>query len=288
VPVRWLGLPLMLPMFAVAPPAPAPGALWLTVLDVGQGLAVFVQTERHALLYDTGPAYSPEADSGSRVILPFLRASGIAQLDAMVVSHDDNDHAGGAASVLAGLPVAALYSSLPPDHAAWRAAPGYRLPCAAGQGWDWDGVRFEVLHPAAASYARDRIKSNDRSCVLRIATAHGAVLLTGDIELRSEQELLARAPEKLRADVLVVPHHSSRTSSTADFIAAVQPRWAVLPVGYRNRFGHPKEEVVERYRASGAQMLRTDRAGAVLVRIDGEGTVVQDYRGLRRRYWYAD
>ena len=217
VPVRWLGLPLMLPMFAVAPPAPAPGALWLTVLDVGQGLAVFVQTERHALLYDAGPAYSPEADSGSRVILPFLRASGIAQLDAMVVSHDDNDHAGGAASVLAGLPVAAFYSSLPPDHAAWRAAPGYRLPCAAGQGWDWDGVRFELLHPAAASYARDRIKSNDRSCVLRIATAHGAVLLTGDIEVRSEQELLARAPEKLRADVLVVPHHSSRTSSTAGF-----------------------------------------------------------------------
>ena len=288
VPVRWLGLPLMLPMFAVAPPAPAPGALWLTVLDVGQGLAVFVQTERHALLYDAGPAYSPEADSGSRVILPFLRASGIAQLDAMVVSHDDNDHAGGAATVLAGVPVAAFYSSLPATHAAWLAAPGYRLPCAAGQGWDWDGVHFELLHPAAASYARDRIKSNDRSCVLRIATAHGAVLLTGDIELRSEQELLARAPQKLRADVLVVPHHSSRTSSTDEFIAAVQPRWAVLPVGYRNRFGHPKEEVVARYRARGAQMLRTDNAGAVLVRIDGEGTVVQAYRGLRKRYWYAD
>ena len=288
VPVRWLGLPLMLPMFAVAPPAPAPGALWLTVLDVGQGLAVFVQTERHALLYDAGPAYSPEADSGSRVILPFLRASGIAQLDAMVVSHDDNDHVGGAATVLGGLPVAAFYSSIPATHAAWLAAPGYRLPCAAGQGWDWDGVRFELLHPAAGSYAVDRIKSNDRSCVLRIAAAHGSVLLAGDIELRSEQQLLARAPEKLRADVLVVPHHSSRTSSTEEFIAAVQPRWTILPVGYRNRFGHPKEEVVERYRASGAQMLRTDSAGAVLVRIDGEGPVVQAYRGLRQRYWYTD
>ncbi len=288
VPVRWLGLPLMLPMFAVAPPAPAPGALWLTVLDVGQGLAVFVQTERHALLYDAGPAYSPEADSGSRVILPFLRASGIAQLDAMVVSHDDNDHVGGAATVLGGLPVAAFYSSIPATHAAWLAAPGYRLPCAAGQRWDWDGVRFELLHPAAGGYAVDRIKSNDRSCVLRIAAAHGSVLLAGDIELRSEQALLARAPEKLRADVLVVPHHSSRTSSTEEFIAAVQPRWTVLPVGYRNRFGHPKEEVVERYRASGAQMLRTDSAGAVLVRIDGEGTVVQAYRGLRQRYWYTD
>ncbi|MHB8665965.1 MAG: DNA internalization-related competence protein ComEC/Rec2 [Burkholderiales bacterium] len=288
VPARWLGLPLMLPMFAVVPPAPVHGALWLTVLDVGQGLAVFAQTERHALLYDTGPAYSPDADSGSRVILPFLRASGIAQLDALVVTHDDNDHAGGAATVLGGLPVAALYTSLAPTHAAWLAAPGYRLPCAAGQGWDWDGVRFELLHPAAGSYAVDRVKSNDRSCVLRIAAAHGTVLLTGDIEVRSERELLARAPQKLRADVLVVPHHSSRTSSTQEFIAAVRPRWAVLPVGYRNRFGHPQLDVVERYRASGAQLLRTDNSGAVIVRIDDAGTVVQAYRELRRRYWYAD
>jgi len=288
VPARWLGLPLMLPMFAVVPPAPVHGALWLTVLDVGQGLAVFAQTERHALLYDTGPAYSPDADSGSRVILPFLRASGIAQLDALVVTHDDNDHAGGAATVLGGLPVAALYTSLAPTHAAWLAAPGYRLPCAAGQGWDWDGVRFELLHPAAGSYAVDRIKSNDRSCVLRIAAANGTVLLTGDIEVRSERELLARAPQKLRADVLVVPHHSSRTSSTQEFIAAVRPRWAVLPVGYRNRFGHPQLDVVERYRASGAQLLRTDNSGAVIVRIDDAGTVVQAYRELRRRYWYAD
>jgi competence protein ComEC len=206
----------------------------------------------------------------------------------MVVSHDDSDHAGGAASVLAAVPVGALYASLPQTHPAWVAAAGYRLPCAAGQAWDWDGVRFELLHPTVASYAVKRIKSNDRSCVLRISTSQGAVLLTGDIELRSEQALLARAPDKLRAQVLVVPHHSSRTSSTQEFIAAVQPRWAVLPVGYRNRFGHPQEQVVARYRDSGAQLLRTDRTGAVLVRIDGDGTVVEGYRDLRRRYWYAD
>jgi competence protein ComEC len=258
------------------------------VLDVGQGLSVFAQTGRHALLYDAGPAFNPQADSGSRVILPFLRASGIAQLDAMVISHDDNDHAGGAATVLAGLPVAALYSSVPAAHPAWLAAQGYRLPCAAGQGWSWDGVRFELLHPDAASYARERTKSNDRSCVLKISAAHGSVLLTGDIEARSEKELLARAPDALRAEVLVTPHHSSRTSSTEAFIAAVQPQWALLPVGYRNRFGHPREEVLERYRASGAQMLRTDKAGAVLVKIDGDGISVEPYRGLRRRYWYAD
>jgi competence protein ComEC len=288
MPARWLGLPLLLPMFAVAPAVPAPGAAWITVLDVGQGLAVLVQTERRALLYDTGPAYSPEADSGTRVILPFLRASGIARLDAMVLTHDDNDHAGGAAAVLSGVPVGMLYSSLSPEHPAMAVAPAYRVPCTAGQGWDWDGVRFELLHPTAASYADAGIKSNDRSCVLKISAAGGKLLLTGDIEMRSEQELLARAPDALRADVLVVPHHSSRTSSTEEFIAAVQPRWAVLPVGYRNRFGHPKEDVVERYRASGAQLLRTDRAGAVLLRLEAEGVSVGAYRELRRRYWYVE
>ncbi|TAK68353.1 MAG: DNA internalization-related competence protein ComEC/Rec2 [Betaproteobacteria bacterium] len=288
VPARWLGLPLMLPMFAVAPPAPAPGGAWISVLDVGQGLAVFVQTERHALLYDTGPAYGPDADSGTRVILPYLRASGIAGLDAMVLTHDDNDHAGGAVAVLSSLPVGVLYSSLSASHAALLVAPAYRLPCAAGQGWDWDGVRFDLLHPTAGSYAVDRLKSNDRSCVLKISAARGTVLLTGDIEARSEEELLERAPGELRADVLVVPHHGSRTSSTDEFIAAVQPRWAVFPVGYRNRLGHPKEAVVARYRAVGAQMLRTDSAGAVLVRLEGEGISVQPYRGLRRRYWYAE
>jgi competence protein ComEC len=288
VPARWLGLPLLLPMFAMTPPIPPPDAAWITVLDVGQGLAVFVQTKRHALLYDTGPAYSPEADSGTRVILPYLRASGIANLDTMIVTHDDSDHAGGAVPVLSGLPVGVLYSSLSASHPALLVAPAYRLPCAAGQGWNWDGVRFDLLHPTTGSYAIDGLKSNDRSCVLKITTAHGAVLLTGDIEARSEQELLQRAPQALRADVLVVPHQGSRTSSTEDFIAAVQPRWAIFPAGYRNRFGHPKEDVVERYRASGAQMLRTDSAGAVLVRLEDEGISVRPYRELRKRYWYAD
>ena len=288
VPARWLGLPLMLPILAFAPAVPAPGAAWITVLDVGQGLAVFVQTERHALLYDTGPAYSAEADSGTRVILPYLRASGIGRLDAMVLTHDDNDHVGGAVAVLSGLPVGIVYSSLSSEHPAMLVAPAYRPPCTAGQGWEWDGVRFDLLHPTAASYADAGIKSNDRSCVLKISSAHGSLLLTGDIEMRSEQELVARAPDELRSDVLVVPHHSSRSSSTQTFVAAAQPRWAVLPVGYRNRFGHPKQDVVDRYRASGAQMLRTDSAGAVLVRLESEGLSVRAYRDLRRRYWYPD
>ena len=124
--------------------------------------------------------------------------------------------------------------------------------------------------------------------MLKLTTAHGTLLLTGDIEMRSEEELLARGRDRLRADILVVPHHSSRTSSTDEFIAAVQPRWSVLPVGYRNRFGHPKADVVERYRASGTRLLRTDSAGAVLVRLDEAGVGVQAYRELHPRYWYSD
>ena len=148
-------------------------------------------------------------------------------------------------------------------------------------------MRFDLLHPSSGSYAVDGLKSNDRSCVLKISAARGSVLLTGDIEARSERELLERVPGELRADVLVVPHHGSRTSSTDEFIAAVSPRWAVFTVGYRNRLGHPKEEVLERYRLSGAQLLRTDSAGAVLVRLDDEGADVQSYREVRMRYWYA-
>ena len=288
VPSRWLGLTLLLPMLAVTPPAPAHGAAWITVLDVGQGLAVFVQTERHALLYDTGPAFSPDADSGTRVVLPYLRAAGIARLDAMVLSHDDNDHAGGAVSVLSGLPVGVLYSSLSASHPIMLAAPAYRPPCTAGQDWNWDGVRFDMLHPTAGSYADAGIKSNDRSCVLKVSGAHGTLLLTGDIESRSEAELLERSRKELRADVLVVPHHGSRTSSTQEFITAVQPSWSILSVGYRNRFGHPKAEVVERSRAGGAQLARTDSAGAVLVRLEPGGVGVRSYRDVRKRYWNAD
>src|SRR5690349_8498943 len=166
-----------------------------------------VQTARHALLYDAAPPYGPEADGGSCVCLPFPRASRIPRLDAIVVTHEDKDHMGGAASVLSALPVGVLYSSLSASHAAWRAGPAYRLPCSAGQGWDWDGVRFDLLHPSAGSYAIDGLKSNDRSCVLKISAAGSTVLLTGDIEARSERELLGRSPGELRADVLVVPHH---------------------------------------------------------------------------------
>jgi competence protein ComEC len=283
-PARWLGVLLALPIFALAPPGPRPGELWLTVLDVGQGLAVLARTERHALLFDAGPRFSESADSGSRVILPYLRSEGIDRLDALVVSHDDNDHAGGAQSLLDALPVDALWASLPADHAL-LAAGNYRLPCLAGRRWRWDGVAFEFLHPGSGSPEGFLARVNNRSCVLRIEGGGGRVLITGDIELAAERQLLQRAPGLLTAEVLLVPHHGSKTSSSPEFVRQVAPHHAVFTVGYRNRFGHPRAEVLERYRAAGSSLLRTDESGALQMRFGAGSLQIAAQRDSARRYW---
>jgi competence protein ComEC len=284
-PARWLGAVLAVPLFAVLPPAPAAGELWMTVLDVGQGLSVVVRTHGHALLYDAGPAFGALADSGSRVVLPYLRGEGVARLDAMVVSHDDRDHAGGAVSVLEGIPVATLWSSLA-EGDALLAALGASEACVAGRGWEWDGVAFEFIHPAPGRAAGPLARPNNRSCVLRIAAPGGRVLIAGDIERAAERELLRRAPGLLPADALVVPHHGSATSSTAEFVETVAPRYAVFTVGYRNRFGHPRENVLERYRDAGSALLRTDTAGAVELRFAPGASRIERQRERARRYWH--
>jgi competence protein ComEC len=278
LPWRAAGCALMLPAVALPPPAPGPGEAWVTTLDVGQGLAVLVRTANRALLYDAGPAFGADADSGERVIVPYLQAAGIARLDAMIVTHDDNDHAGGAGSVLEEFEVDALLSSLPQGHPLLGAAPAPRR-CAAGETWSWDGVRFAILHPGTAD-ARAR-KSNDLSCVLKVSAGGRSMLLTGDIERRSEQQLLARDPRALRSDVLLVPHHGSRTSSSAQFLAAVDARAGVIAVGYRNRFGHPHADVLARLHLP---LWRTDRDGAVTARLPV--MEVQGERRRRRRYWH--
>ncbi|MGE5794313.1 MAG: ComEC/Rec2 family competence protein, partial [Bacteroidota bacterium] len=283
VPARYAAPLLALPMFALRPPAPDAGAAWITFLDVGQGLAALVRTKDHAVLYDAGPAYGTDADAGSRVVVPFLRGEGLARLDALVVTHDDADHSGGAVSVMRTIPVDVLWSSLAEAHPARGLAP-VRLPCRAGAEWRRDGVRFALLHPAAASYDDPWLKSNSRSCVLRIETRHGAVLLTGDIEERDER-LLVAAGGTLAASALLVPHHGSGTSSSAAFLGAVRPAHAVFTVGYRNRFGHPKEAVLARYAAVGASVWRTDRDGAVTVKLAADGTTVARHREQRPRYW---
>jgi competence protein ComEC len=286
-PARWIGLAGLVPMFLVEPALPAAGALRLAVLDVGQGLAVVAQTQNHALLYDAGPAYGPQIDSGNRIIVPYLRATGVRALTGMVISHGDNDHSGGASSVMQAVPPDWLLTSLPADHALVTQAAAARR-CETGERWQWDGVDFEVLHPARENYAREKFRSNDRGCVLRISTAGASVLLAADIEQKSEREILASAPDKLRAQVLLVPHHGSRTSSTEEFVAQVNPDIALVAVGYRNRFGHPKDDVLDRYRAIGSRIYRTDYDGALLVDVARDGGVrVQRYRAQYRRYWHT-
>lgn len=279
-PLRWLGALACLPLMAAAPARPAPGQLNVTAFDVGQGMALLVETHNHRLLYDTGPQYGPASDAGNRILLPYLRGRGINQLDGIVVSHSDTDHVGGAVSVLGAVQTGWLMSSLPPGHHAVAAASRH-IRCAAGQRWEWDGVVFAVLHPASGARAG---KPNALSCVLRISNGGEAVLLAGDIEAAQEAELVARGAE-LSADVLLAPHHGSGTSSTVPFLRAVGPRLALFQVGHRNRYRHPKPEVYERYREQGIARLRTDASGAVMLRL-GSGIEATGYRKLWPRYWH--
>ena len=296
--LRALAVPLMLPLLWPAVSRPPLGQFELVAADVGQGTAVLLRTRNHLLVYDTGPQYMPGADAGARVLLPLLRARGVRAVDLLVISHRDSDHVGGAASLVAGLPVGALMSSLREDHPL-RATGLPHTRCDAGQAWDWDGVRFEVLHPLASDHAMVT-QSNALSCVIRVQAqvqtqtqtqtqAHAiqpahSVLLAGDIEAAQEAALLQRsAPGALASTVLLVPHHGSRTSSTAGFIDAVSPRTAVVQAAYRSRYGHPAADVVRRYTDCGITVVRTDHCGAWSLKPFAAGVCE---RQAARRYWH--
>lgn len=277
LPGRLLGIPLLIPALFWPVEMPAEGEAWLNVLDVGQGLAAIVRTREHTLIYDPGPLYSAESDAGQRVVVPYLRGLGINRVDMLMVTHRDSDHAGGTASVQSALNIAELRSSAPELGG---------QPCLAGQRWVWDDVLFEVLHPAAEAAAVNT-KSSHFSCVLRVSAGGRRLLLTSDIEAPDEAALLARYPGDLAADVLLVPHHGSKTSSTPAFLSAVGAPTAIIPVGYRSRFGHPKAEVVARYDALATALWRTDRDGAVEVRLAAPGITVAGWRHEHRRYWHG-
>ena len=283
-PMRWLGLAALMPMFLLQPSRPESGAMKVAVLDVGQGLAVVVQTASHTLLYDAGPRFSSQSDSGGRIVVPYLRGVGISRLEGLIISHDDADHSGGMASVLAQMPVNWLASSLPETK--FQPDSVRHMPCYAGQSWEWDGVHFDMLHPTLASYAEAEVKDNDRSCVLRVTSQFGSLLLSGDIERKAEAALLEAIPDQLAADVLIAPHHGSKTSSTADFVTAVKPGVAIFTVGYRNRFGHPKPAVLERYEQIGSRIYRSDYDGALLLDFfSQDGISISRWRSQARRYW---
>lgn len=273
-PQRWLGGILLLPMLSWTAPRPAPGTAWFSLLDVGQGLAAVVQTARHTLVYDAGPRYG-EFDTGAAVVLPYLAAQGVRAVDLLIVSHGDNDHAGGAAAIDRRLPVYRLLSSVPQQFA-WRRG----NHCRAGQTWTWDGVSFRILHPRQEAAA-----DNDGSCVLLLRAADGTqVLLPGDIEARAERELVARHGAALRSRILVAPHHGSRTSSTPPFVAAVAPEYVLFATGYRNRWGFPNPRILARYAEAGSRALTTAYTGAIRFRV-GERDRPWLERVQRPRYW---
>ncbi|MCA8243352.1 DNA internalization-related competence protein ComEC/Rec2 [Burkholderia sp. AU32262] len=286
-PLRWAAPLTWLPLVAPAPDAPPAGGFRLTVLDVGQGAAVLVETARRTLLFDAGPG-AESTHAGTRIVAPALRARGIAAIDSLVLSHADADHAGGASAVYAATDVRQLLAGIAPRHRLWREAQAAgvadRLPCAAGQRWTWDGVVFTMLWPPDGVGTGS---SNGQSCVLRIDAGGTSALLTGDIEAAAERRLVADARDALPAQILVVPHHGSRTSSVEPFLDSVGPRVAVFPVGYRNRFGHPHRTVLARYEARGIPLPRTDRDGAVRFDVApaGGGFAFARYRDERRRYW---
>ncbi len=276
VPLRWLGALLFLPLLLPPRSAPAEGAFRLWVLDVGQGLAVLVRTHHHLLVYDTGARYPSGFDLGEAVVLPAIRALGLPRVDTLVISHGDNDHAGGAQAVATAFPQARRLAGEPAR---------MRLPmrqCVAGQEWQWDGVRFRVLSPLSGNGDRD----NDSSCVLLVEGRGGRVLLPGDISTKTEPAVAA-AVGAGPPPVLVVPHHGSKTSSGAAFIAVLKPSLALVSAGWRNRFGHPRAEVVARYAGAGVPLFNTAVQGAVEVEFPADGPPRRQpgWRLRQPRYW---
>lgn len=275
---RWFGVLLFLPLIFYKPPGPKPGEVWFTLLDVGQGLASVVRTKSHVLIYDTGPKFNETFDTGEAVVAPFLRVFGISKVSALVVSHGDNDHIGGAQSILAMLNVRQVITSVP-----------QRFPkinakyCEAGQSWSWDGVKFEFLSPPN----KNKFSGNDASCVLHITDGKNSILLTGDIEALTEHYLFRRQKPNLHSTILVAPHHGSNTSSTEGFVKAVQAKYILFPVGYLNRFHFPTAQVIKRYKQTRAVLFDTAHSGAITFKFNSTNKInpPAEYRKLASRYW---
>lgn len=254
-----------------------PGCADIRVLDVGQGLAIVVETPEHVLVYDAGPSWRGGANAGERIVAPYLRSRGIARIDQLLISHGDLDHSGGAAFLLESMAVTEL--------SVGEALPGSDNSsslCAAGTTWEWDGIRFAILHPRRPA----QHGGNDASCVLLVEAGNTRALLTGDIEVESEAALVR---ERVLPDVnlVSVPHHGSRTSSSSPFTRTLQPQVAIVSAGYGNRWGFPKADIVARWRASGAEVLNTAESGSISVRLCAHSGLSRpdEWRNQKRRIW---
>ena len=277
LPARGLGLLLFLPLLVPMHSELRDGEFETLMLDVGQGLSFVVRTREHALVYDAGARFPSGFDLGEASVVPALHAIGVERLDRLVISHGDNDHAGGAAAVLAAYPMATVESGEP----ARLSVPAQQ--CLAGTAWDWNDVTFRIVHPHEPLSS----VANDRCCVLEVRSGAGSLLLTGDIPASVEGEVAAAVAPMAANVVLQVPHHGSRTSSSAEFIAALHPVLALVSTGYHNHFNHPNAAVVARYASGGLELVNTAQVGFVSVRFgrDGEPRIVERGRVDRHPYW---
>ncbi|UOA08963.1 DNA internalization-related competence protein ComEC/Rec2 [Methylobacter sp. S3L5C] len=275
IPARWLSLVMFLPLVFTASKKPESGAINMTLLDVGQALSIVVQTTNHWLVYDAGSKFSEESDIGKNTLLPFLRQQGVSKINKLIISHGDNDHIGGAVSLLAGMPTEQVLTSAPEQLSDYSP-----VVCATGQSWEWDSVRFTLLSPQ-----HPFVSENDNSCVLKIQSKQGAVLLTSDIEAAAESWLVETYGNKLKADILIAPHHGSKTSSTLSFLQAVQPDYVLISSGYRNQFGHPHQDVLAHYQRIKAKWFNSADSGALTISVAEGFWLVQSQRDTDSKYW---
>ena len=276
LPGRWLGCLFILPIFLFKVESPVYGEFDFALLDVGQGLSSVIRTKEHVLLYDTGAKFSADFDTGKAVVLPYLKSIGIKSLDKVIISHGDNDHIGGYESIAEQMPIIETMTSVP------EKLSGNNISlCHSGQHWNWDGVSFEIIHPDK-NYQN---KENNRSCVLKVSNGYQSVLLTGDIEAPAESTLLSDKAVNLDVDLLIAPHHGSKTSSTQMFLVATSPEYALFSTGYRNRYHHPSEHVLKRYRQRSIKLLDTANEGAIRFHIGKTISAPDSYRQEYGHFW---
>jgi len=272
-PLRFLGPFLCLPVFWATAPPPM-GEFRATLLDVGQGLSLVVRTHLHTLVFDTGARFSDRLNAGEAVVVPFLLQRGISQVDALIISHDDNDHIGGLDAVRTGIRIRQLISNVP------QTLP--TAPCTRGRKWEWDGIQFEILHPGpGAGWG-----NNNESCVLMVRSSRYSLLVPGDIEKTAELRLVSEYGNRMRSNFLIAPHHGSRTSSSEVFLAAVRPDWVLVPAGHLNRYHHPSPNVIRRYATSGIHWRVSGERGALVVDTSLLHPVQAGYRQNHKKYWW--
>jgi competence protein ComEC len=280
-----LGIAGFIPLLFSSMSRPVEGDVMITILDVGQGLAVVVETSTHLLLFDSGPSYGSTNDAGQSVVVPFLRSRDYDVIDTIVISHPDEDHMGGYAYIGQAYPIRQRYfavkSSIP------NSDPSSEMLCNSGENWTWDQVRFEFIYPIAG--LAEGLSGNDSACVLKVSTAYHSLLITSDIEALAEKMLVEHQAQKIKSDYLVAPHHGSNTSSTEQFLQKVSPKWVFVSAGYRNRFNHPHPDVLSRYRNFQIPYAITAGSGAIQLQMSSKTQQIEPlfYREQQRKYWYS-